>query len=53
MQFGSNLRENRATGKKGKADQRHHKHCPRKRRKGGTSVGYSVRILLRREQCGM
>jgi hypothetical protein len=45
-QLGSNHRENRATG-------RRHKHSPRKGRNGGKPVGYSERMNLRKEQCGM
>jgi hypothetical protein len=36
-----------------KRKKRRQNHTPRKRRNGGTSVGYSGRIDLRREQCGM
>jgi hypothetical protein len=52
-QLDSNHRENRAKGKECEADHRRHKHSPQKRRNGGMSVGYSGRITLRREQCGM
>jgi hypothetical protein len=45
--------EIRATGKEGEFDHRHYKHSPRNRRNGGTSVGYSGRIALRKEQRGM
>jgi hypothetical protein len=40
-QLGSNYCENRTTGKEGDADHRRGKHNPRKRKNGGTSVGYS------------
>jgi hypothetical protein len=52
-QLESNHSENRATGNKGETDHRRHKHCPRKRRNGGTPVGHSGRMALRREKCGV
>jgi hypothetical protein len=52
-QLESNHRENRATGKEVEADHIRHKHSPRKRRNGGTPVGCSGRITLRRERYGM
>jgi hypothetical protein len=45
--------ENWATGKEGGTDHRRYKHSPQKRMNGGTPVGYSGRITLGREQCGM
>jgi hypothetical protein len=39
-QLGSNHCENQAMVKEGEADLRCHKHSPRKRRNGGTPVGY-------------
>jgi hypothetical protein len=48
----SNHRENRATGKEGESDHRRHKHSSWKRN-GSTPVGYSGRIALRREHCGI
>lgn len=52
-QLETNHRENRATGKEGEGDHRRHKHIPRKRRNGGTPVGYSEGIALRKQQYGM
>jgi hypothetical protein len=45
--------DNRTAGKEGETDHRRHKHSPRKIRNSGTPVGYSGRISLRREQCGI
>jgi hypothetical protein len=36
-----------------KQKKRRQEHSPRKRRDGGMPLGYSERIALRREQCGM
>jgi hypothetical protein len=52
-QFENNHHENRATGEKGETDHRRHKHGPWTRRNGGTPVGYSGQIALRRKQCGI
>jgi hypothetical protein len=52
-QLESNHRENRATGKEGETKHRRHKHSPRDRSNGGTPVGYSGRIILRREHRGV
>jgi hypothetical protein len=44
----SNHHDSRATEKEGEADHRHHKPSPRKRRNGGTPIGYSGQTALRR-----
>jgi hypothetical protein len=46
-------REMLSHGKKGETDRRYCKHSPRKRRHGGTPVGHSGQIALRREQCDL
>jgi hypothetical protein len=40
-------------GEKSETDHRRHEHSPRKRRNGGTPVGYSGQIALRMKQCSV
>jgi hypothetical protein len=48
-----NTAEKPSHGKQGETDHRRRKHSPRRRRNGGTRVGHSGRIALRRDKSDM